>query len=186
MWCKAKLFRNNYNMMILHNKYVLLISSLIKTFHNPCCFKTALQNKNTNKNHAFMVYRNYFLIFICSNNFSLSLSLSLSLFIYIYIYIYLYYGAVECLNLIGWWTFWGVYLFSWKRTANVVPGSSLDRITVTYHFAKWFPFQKSYNRKITKTHNDTGQTNTVNKRIKSTDIVHDFATELLVLCTDST
>ncbi len=119
-----------------------------------------------------MVYRNSFLIFIFSNNFSLSL------YIYIYIYKYLYYGAVECLNLIGWWTFWGVQLFWEKRTANVVPGSSLDRITVTYHFAKWFPFQRSYNRKITKTHNDTGQTNTVNKRITSTDLVHDFATKL--------
>ncbi len=72
-----------------------------------------------------------------------------------------YYGAVECLNLIGWRTFWGVQFFSGKRTtANVVPGSSLDRITVPYHFAKWFLlFQRSYNRKITKTHNDIGQTN---------------------------
>ncbi len=70
------------------------------------------------------------------------------------------YGAVEYLNLIGWWTFWGVQLFSGKRTANVVPGSFLDHITVLYHFAKWFLlFQSSYNRKITKTHNDTGQTN---------------------------
>ncbi len=34
----------------------------------------------------------------------------------------LYY--VECLNLIGWRTFWGVLLFSGKRAANVVPGSS--------------------------------------------------------------
>ncbi len=75
--------------------------------------------------------------------------------------LFLYYGAIEWgLNLIGWRTFWGVQLFSGKRTANVVPGSSLDRITVPYHFAKWFLlFQRSYNRKITKTHNDTGQTN---------------------------
>ncbi len=56
---------------------------------------------------------------------------------------------------------------------------------VLYHFAKWFLlFQRSYNRKITKTHNDTDQTNkygnnkTVSKRIKSTDIVHVFATKL--------
>ncbi len=91
----------------------------------------------------------------------------------------LYYGAVECLNLIE-RTFWGVQLFSGKRTANVVPGSSLDRITVPYHFAKWFLlFQRSYNRKITKSNNDTGQKiNTVNKRIKSTHLVHVFATEL--------
>ncbi len=44
--------------------------------------------------------------------------------------------------------------------ANVVPGSSLDHITVPYHFAKLIQlFQRSYNRKITKTHNNTGQTN---------------------------
>ncbi len=67
------------------------------------------------------------------------------------VYIYLYYGAVKCLNLIGWRTFGGVQLFSGKRMANVVPGSSLDRITVPYHFAKLFLlFQRSYNRKITK------------------------------------
>ncbi len=37
----------------------------------------------------------------------------------------LYYGAVKCLNLIGWRTIWGVQLFSGKRTANVVPGTAL-------------------------------------------------------------
>ncbi len=61
----------------------------------------------------------------------------------------------------------GVQFFSGKRaTANVVPGSTLDRITVPYHFAKWFLlFQRShYNRKITKTHNDTGQTNKYSKQ----------------------
>ncbi len=69
------------------------------------------------------------------------------------------------LNLIGWRTFWGVQLFSGKRTVNVVPGSSLDRVTVPYHFAKWFLlFQRSYNIKITKTHNDTGQTNKYSKQ----------------------
>ncbi len=42
---------------------------------------------------------------------------------------------------------------------------SLDRITVSYHFAKWFLlFQRSYNRKIIKTHNDTGQTNKYSKQ----------------------
>ncbi len=77
----------------------------------------------------------------------------------------LYYRAVECLNLIGWWTFWGVQLFSGKCKANVVPGSSLDCITWPYHFAKWFLlFQWSCNRKITKTHNDTGQTNKYRKQ----------------------
>ncbi len=40
-------------------------------------------------------------------------------------YYKLYYGAVECLNLIGWQTFYGVQLFSGKRTANVVPGTAL-------------------------------------------------------------
>ncbi len=93
----------------------------------------------------------------------------------------LYYGAVECLNLIGWRTFWGAQLFSGKRTTNVVPGCFLDRITWPYHFAKWFLlFQKSYNRKIIKTHNETlaKKINTVNKRIKSTDLVHVFATKL--------
>ncbi len=30
---------------------------------------------------------------------------------------------VECLNLIGWRMFWGVQLFSGKRTENVVTGS---------------------------------------------------------------
>ncbi len=37
----------------------------------------------------------------------------------------LYYRAVECLNLIGWRTFWGVQLFSGKRTVNVAPGTAL-------------------------------------------------------------
>ncbi len=109
-----------------------------------------------------MVYRNSFW-------FSFFLIISLSLSLSLYIYIYIYYGAVECLNLIGWWTFWGVKLFSEKRTANVVPCSSLDRITVTYHFAKSFPFQRSYNRKITKTHNDTGQTNKYSKQKDNID-----------------
>ncbi len=68
-------------------------------------------------------------------------------------YCYLYYGAVECLNLIGWRTFWGVQLFSGKRMADIAPGSFLDRITVPY-----------YNRKIIKTHNDTGQTNKYSKQ----------------------
>jgi len=80
-------------------------------------------------------------------------------------YMLLYYGAVECLNLIGWQTFWGVQLFSGKRTANVVPGRSLDRIKWPYLFAKWFLlFKRSYNRKITKTHNDTDQTNKYSKQ----------------------
>ncbi len=40
-------------------------------------------------------------------------------------------------------------------------------------------FQRSYNSKITKAHNDSSQTeNTVYKRIKSTDLVHVFATQL--------
>ncbi len=44
-------------------------------------------------------------------------------------------------------------------------GSFLDRITWPYHFAKWFLlFQRSNNRKITKTHNDTGQTNKYSKQ----------------------
>ncbi len=87
--------------------------------------------------------------------------------------ILLYYGAVECLNLIGWRTFWCVQLFSGKRRANVIPGSSLDRITVPYHFAKLFLlFQRSYNRKITKTHNDTGQTNKYSKQKDNIDRSH--------------
>ncbi len=88
------------------------------------------------------------------------------------IIVLLYYGAVECLNLIGWRTFWGVQLFSGKCTANVVPDGSLDHITVPYHFAKWFIlFQRSYNRKITKTNNNTGQTN---KCIKQKDTIDRF------------
>ncbi len=49
--------------------------------------------------------------------------------------------AVECLNLIGWRTFWSVQLFSGKRTANVVPGSSLDCITWPYLFEKFCYFK---------------------------------------------
>ncbi len=34
-----------------------------------------------------------------------------------------------------------------------------------YHFAKWFQlFQRSYNSKISKAHNDTGQTNKYSKQ----------------------
>ncbi len=56
-------------------------------------------------------------------------------------------------------------VFSGKRKENVVPGSSLDHIAWPYHFAKWcLLFQRSYNRKITKTHNDTGQTNKYSKQ----------------------
>ncbi len=110
-------------------------------------------------------------------------------YIYIYIYIFIYThsytlysicyiyciyiyttGPVECLNLIGWRTFWGVQLFSGKRMAKVVPGSSLDRITWLYHFTKWFLlFQRSYNRKITKTYNNTGQTNKYSKQKNKID-----------------
>ncbi len=78
--------------------------------------------------------------------------------------LFLYYGAIECLNLIGWRTFWVVQLFSGKRTANIVPGSSLDRIRVPYHAKLFLLFQKSYNRQIIKTHNDTGQTNKYSKQ----------------------
>ncbi len=101
---------------------------------------------------------------MCLNEyFFLIKELCCKLFINTYI---LYYSIqVECLNLIGWRTFWGVQLFSGKRTANVVPGSALDRSTWPYQFAKWFMlFQRSYNRKITKTHNDTGQTNKYSKQ----------------------
>ncbi len=85
--------------------------------------------------------------------------------VYTILPISLYYGAVECLNLISWRTFWGLQLFSGKHTANIVPGSFLDRITVPYHFAKlYLLFQRSYNRKITKTHNNTGQTNKYSKQ----------------------
>ncbi len=52
-----------------------------------------------------------------------------------------------------------------KKSPNLqFPGSSLDHITVPYHFAKWsLLFQRSYNRTITKTHKDTGQTNKYSK-----------------------
>ncbi len=62
-------------------------------------------------------------------------------------------------------------------SGNVVP---LDRITWPYHFAKWFLlFQRSYNSKTTKpTITLAKQINTVNKRIKSTDLVLVFATKL--------
>ncbi len=83
------------------------------------------------------------------------------------IYIFILRGP---LNLIGWRTFWGVQLFSGKRMATVVPGSSLDRITWLYHFTKWFLlFQMSYSRKITKTHNNTGQTNKYSKQKNKID-----------------
>ncbi len=88
------------------------------------------------------------------------------------------------MNLIGWRTVWGVQLFSGKRKANVVPGSSLDRITWPHHFTKLFElFQEHHfafpysNR--TKTHKDIGQTNKYSKQIdKKTDHVHVFATKL--------
>ncbi len=80
-----------------------------------------------------------------------------------YIYIYLYYGTIECLNLIGWRKFSGVQLFSGKRTANVVPGSFLDRITVPYHFAKWFVISKVLKQKNYQ-NPDTGQTNKYSKQ----------------------
>ncbi len=51
------------------------------------------------------------------------------------------------------------------RVTHVVPGSFLDRITDPFQFAKWFLiFQRSYNRKIIKTHNDIGQTNKYSKQ----------------------
>ncbi len=43
--------------------------------------------------------------------------------------------------------------------------SSRHRITWPYHSAKWFLLlQRSYNKKITKTHNDTSQTNKYSKQ----------------------
>ncbi len=61
-------------------------------------------------------------------------------------------------------------------------GERSDRITCNYHFAEWFQlFQRyfAYNSRITKIHNDTGQTNKCgNKRIKTTDNIHVFAPEL--------
>ncbi len=42
--------------------------------------------------------------------------------------------------------------------------SSRHRITWPYHFSRWFLLlQRSYNRKITKLHYDTGQTNKYSK-----------------------
>ncbi len=55
------------------------------------------------------------------------------------------------------------------RTANVVPGSSWPHC-MAYQFAKWFElFQRSYNSKITKTHNETGQTNKYSKQKDKND-----------------
>ncbi len=54
-----------------------------------------------------------------------------------YVYLRLFYGACWMLES-DWLTNVRVQLFSAKRVTNVVPGSSLDRLTVPYHFAKWF------------------------------------------------
>ncbi len=84
-----------------------------------------------------------------------------------------------------------VIMEAWKRMpattcaalVNSMPRSKavLDNNgapTWPFHFSKWFLlFQRSYNSKITKTHKDTGLTNKYsNKRIKTTDHVHVFAT----------
>ncbi len=57
--------------------------------------------------------------------------------------------------------------------ANVVPGSSLDRITVLFHFAKLFLlFQRFYNRKMTKKNKYSKQKDKIDRS------VHVFATKL--------
>ncbi len=51
-------------------------------------------------------------------------------------------------------------------------GERSDRITCKYHFAEWFQlFQRSfaYNSRITKIHNDTGQTNKCGKQKDKND-----------------
>ncbi len=66
--------------------------------------------------------------------------------------------------------FWGVQLFSGKHTANVVPGSSLDRFTVQYHFAKWFQlFQKVLQQKNNQNQQDTGQIQKYSKQWDKND-----------------
>ncbi len=66
--------------------------------------------------------------------------------------------------------FWGVQLFSGKHTANVVPGSSLDRFTVLYHFAKWFLlFQKVLQQKNNQNQQDTGQIQKYSKQWDKND-----------------
>ncbi len=102
---------------------------------------------------------------------------------------------------VNWWT--GVWIIvdyttgplnAWiwladesKRMVNVVPGSSLARFTVPYHSAKWFLlFQRCYNRKITKTNNETGQ---ISKYSKQKDKIDRscpwFCHSYVLLCTES-
>ncbi len=58
-------------------------------------------------------------------------------------------------------------------------GESSSRQLSWPHYITISLRQMIYNRKITKTHNDTGQTNKYSKqKEKKTDLVHVFATKL--------
>ncbi len=93
---------------------------------------------------------------------------------------FLYYGVIECLNLIGWRTFWGVRLFSGKRTVNVVPGSSRPHyMTISLRQIISVISKGLTTEQYPKpTMALAKQINTVNKRIKSIDLVHVFTTKL--------
>ncbi len=79
---------------------------------------------------------------------------------------YVYCVYLLCIYTSGRWMLESDWLMSVLRCAVIFREThSDDRITWLYHFAKLFLlFQRSYNRKITKTHNDTGQTNKYSKQ----------------------
>ncbi len=85
--------------------------------------------------------------------------------------------TMHCFHLIlrGRWMLESDWLMNVLRCAIIFrethgERSSRHRITCPYHFAKWFAlFQRSYNSKITITHNDTGQTNKYSKQNDKND-----------------
>ncbi len=97
--------------------------------------------------------------------------------------------AVECLNLIGWRMFWGVQLFSGTRMANV---DSRQLSWPHYSSVSLHQIISVISKVLQQKNNQNPQRhwpnkkNTVNKMIKSTDLVHVLPQNYVLLCTEST
>ncbi len=87
MWCKAKLFRNNYNMMIF------CIINMYYYYHH--LFIIHVVSKQLYK-IKIKIMLSWFTGILFWFSFFLIISLSLSLSLYIYIYIYIYIFILRC------------------------------------------------------------------------------------------
>ncbi len=116
--------------------------------------------------HNIVLYKNI-------NNNCMRVCMCMCMCVYIYNYYRLYYNDIYIyIYTTGPLNAWiwladecsKVQSFLGKRTDNVVPGRSWPHYMTISLRQMILLFQRSYNRKITKTHNDTGQKNKYSKQ----------------------